>query len=93
LGGHTGSVTKWQYSTAADFSGPVDIASTSTTLTSILMGNLTQNRYYRAVVQSGVCAAVNSSALTITVLPAAAGGAPTVAVTNYLFGSFTLLIL
>jgi hypothetical protein len=87
LGGHTGSVIKWQYSTAADFSGTVDIASTSVTLTSVLMGNLTQTRYYRAVVQNGVCSAANSPAVTITVLPAAAGGAPIVSTQTICSGS------
>jgi hypothetical protein len=41
------------------------------------MGNLTQTRYYRAIVQSGVCAAVNSSAVTVTVDPVSVGGTPT----------------
>jgi gliding motility-associated-like protein len=77
LSGQTGTVTKWQYANAADFSGAADIASTSTTLSAAVMGNLTQTRYYRAVIQNGVCAAVNSAVLAITVLPAAVGGTPT----------------
>jgi hypothetical protein len=31
------------------------------------MGNLTQTTYFSAMVQSGVCAAVNSAAVTVTV--------------------------
>jgi hypothetical protein len=57
------------------------------------MGNLTQNRYYRAVVQNGVCAAVNSSALTITVLPAAAGGVPRMPAQTICSGNFPVDII
>jgi hypothetical protein len=49
LGGQTGNVIKWQYSTAADFSGPVDIASTSATLTSAATHRQPHtDNYYRA---------------------------------------------
>jgi hypothetical protein len=52
LAGHTGNVTKWQYSTATDFISPVDIASSaSLTLTGAQIGNLTQTTYFRAVVR------------------------------------------
>lgn len=72
LSGHTGTVTKWQYSSVSDFSSGVnDVANTTTSLTAT---NLTATRYYRAVVTSGVCTAANSSSATITVTPVSAAG-------------------
>lgn len=65
LSGHTGSITKWQYSTVNDFSSSVtDVANTTT---SLIATNLTATRYYRAVLTSGTCSAANSSTATITV--------------------------
>ena len=67
LSGHTGSITKWQSSTASDFSAALtDIVNTTTTLTAT---NLTVTTYYRAVVQNGSCAVANSSTGTVTVNP------------------------
>ena len=63
LSGNTGSVTKWQYSTDGG-SNWTDITNTSTTQT---YTNLTATTQYRAVVQNGGCAPVNSSSVTITV--------------------------
>ncbi|AXE21995.1 hypothetical protein DR864_29460 (plasmid) [Runella rosea] len=74
LSGQTGNVVKWQKSTDMAFSSPVDIVSTSTTLTSVTIGNLTTNTYFRAVVKSGVCAEAFSEAVLITVNPVSAGG-------------------
>ncbi|MEP4831561.1 MAG: Ig-like domain-containing protein, partial [Cyclobacteriaceae bacterium] len=72
LSGETGSVTKWQSSTSSDFSTALtDIANTTTSLTAT---NLTATTYYRAVVQSGVCATANSATGTVTVDPASVGG-------------------
>ncbi len=71
LSGNTGSVTKWQRSTSADFSSALDITNTTTSLTA---SNLTVTTYYRAVVQSGSCTAANSGTATITVDPASVGG-------------------
>lgn len=72
LAGHTGAVTKWQSSTVANFSSSVtDITNTTTNLTAT---NLTITTYYRAVVQSGVCATANSSTGTVTVDPVSVGG-------------------
>src|SRR5205823_6242183 len=45
-----------------------------TTLTGASIGALTVITYFRAVVQSGVCAAANSSAATITVNLTSVGG-------------------
>jgi hypothetical protein len=74
LSGNTGSVVKWQSSADAAFTSPIDIAVTSTTLTGAQAGTLTSNTYFRAVVQSGVCASANSSAVLITIDPVSVGG-------------------
>jgi autotransporter-associated beta strand protein len=67
LSGHTGTVTKWQYSTVSDFSsGVTEVANTTTTLTT---PTLTATRYYRAVVTSGVCSSSDSAIATLTVNP------------------------
>jgi gliding motility-associated-like protein len=72
LSGHTGTVTKWQSASTADFSGTVtDIANTTTTLTAT---NLSATTNYRAVVTSGSCASENSSNGVVTVSPASVGG-------------------
>jgi len=64
LSGRTGSVQKWQYSAASNFSSPVDVVNATATLTA---NNLTATRYYRAVVKNGTCPTANSSTGTITV--------------------------
>lgn len=64
LSGRTGTVQKWQYSSASNFSSPVDVVNTSATLTAT---NLIATRYYRAVVKNGTCPTANSSTGTITV--------------------------
>lgn len=66
LSGSTGNITKWQYSTD-NWTTPVDIANTTATQA---YNNLTTTTKYRAVVQSGGCAAVYSSEVEITVTPA-----------------------
>ncbi len=63
LSGHTGTVSKWQYS-SDNWTTPVDINNTTTSHAYL---NLTSTTKYRAVVQSGVCATANSSEATITV--------------------------
>ena len=73
LSGHTGSITRWESSTSSTFASAItNIANTTTTLTAT---NLTTTTYYRAVVTSGVCSAVNSTTATVTVnaQPAAPG--------------------
>ena len=74
LSGHTGAVGKWQSSTNVGFLSPTDISNTSITLTGAMIGNLTANTYFRAVVQSGVCTSANSSAVLITVDAVSVGG-------------------
>lgn len=67
LTGYSGTITKWQSSTTAAFTTPVDIpSSASATLTSAQMGAITATTYYRAVVTSGACTGY-SNVVTITV--------------------------
>ncbi|MFN8324673.1 MAG: hypothetical protein U0T80_02825 [Flavobacteriaceae bacterium] len=63
LSGHTGNVVRWE-SSVSPFTSWTTIANTSTTYSS---GALTQTTQFRAVVQSGVCAEVNSSPSTVTI--------------------------
>lgn len=72
LSGNTGSVTRWEWSLVSDFSSGV--YSVSNTSTNLIASNLTATRYYRAVVTSGACSAVNTTAATITVSPTSVGG-------------------
>jgi len=66
LSGYVGNVLKWQYSDDNFGSDIHDIANTFTILTSTEMGSLSANRYYRAVVQSGVCDPTYSDTVLIT---------------------------
>ncbi len=74
LAGNTGAVVKWQSSTDIGFTSPTDISNTSTTLTGAVIGNLTANTYFRAVVQSGICSSANSSPILITIDAVSVGG-------------------
>ncbi|SHN22498.1 T9SS sorting signal type C domain-containing protein [Flavobacterium pectinovorum] len=65
LSGHTGTVVKWQ-SSVSPFSTWADIANTLTTYTS---GSLTQTTQFRAIVQSGTCASIESNFTTVIVNP------------------------
>lgn len=78
LSGQTGSVVKWQRSTTAAFTTATDIAVTTTTLTGATIGTLSATTYFRAVVQNGPCAAVNTSPIAITVNTSPAGSLATV---------------
>ncbi|WP_163411609.1 beta strand repeat-containing protein, partial [Flavobacterium ajazii] len=66
LSGHTGSVIRWESSLDNFATVATPIANTTNTLTT---NNLTATTSYRAIVQSGVCAALNSAAATVTVNP------------------------
>ncbi len=70
LAGHTGTVLRWEYST----DGGSTWITISNTTTSQAYTNLTITTMYRAVVQSGVCTAANSSFVTLTVSPKSVGG-------------------
>lgn len=64
LSGYTGSITKWQESiNGTDWT---DIVNTTNAYTAT---NLLTTTQFRAVIQSGVCPAANSSAATVTVIP------------------------
>jgi hypothetical protein len=67
LSGQTGNVVKWQKASDAVFTTPADIASTSTTLTSGVIGPVNANTYFRAVVQSPGCTPANSNGVLIGV--------------------------
>jgi hypothetical protein len=64
LSGHTGTITKWQYSNDNFGSDIHDIANTTTSQN---YSGLTETTYYRALVQSGVCSSALSAVATITV--------------------------
>ena len=66
LSGQTGSVVRWERSTNSGSSW----TTINITTTSLSYLNLTTTTLYRAVVQSGVCPQGNSTASTITVVPA-----------------------
>lgn len=63
LNNNVGDVVKWQSSPTIDFSSPVDIANTTTSLN---YTDLTETTYFRAVVSNGTCASANSAAAVIT---------------------------
>ena len=72
LAGHTGSIVRWE-SSIDNFANTTVIANMTTTQ---VYSNLTATTKYRAVVQSGSCANVNSTEVTITVT-SSVGGAVT----------------
>ena len=63
LSGQTGSVIRWE-SAISPFSSWTTITNTTATYTS---GALTQTTQFRAVVQSGSCATLNSTPTTVTI--------------------------
>lgn len=65
-----GSVVKWQYSYDDFLTAGTDIPNASTTLT---VSNITQNTYYRAVVNTPSCTGLTSSSARIYVTQAIAG--------------------
>jgi len=72
LSGHTGAITRWESSTSSTFATGVNtIANTTDTL---IATGLTATTYYRAVLKSGACSAVNSATATVTVSPESVGG-------------------
>ena len=65
LAGNTGTILRWESST----DNFVTIVIISNTTTNQTYSNLTQTTKYRAVIQNGTCAEVNSTSATITVNP------------------------
>lgn len=74
LTGNVGAVVKWQKSSDAAFSNATDIANTTNTLSSSIIGTLTTTTYYRAVVSNASCASAFSTVSSIIVAPASVGG-------------------
>ncbi|HEY0029620.1 MAG TPA: gliding motility-associated C-terminal domain-containing protein [Bacteroidia bacterium] len=70
LAGHTGSVTRWEFSTNAGVTW-TNIANTTTTNAYL---NIAATRYYRALVTNGGCGGVYSTVDSIVVNPASVGG-------------------
>jgi hypothetical protein len=66
----SGNVVKWQKSTN-NWTNTTDINDTTSTIT---VTNITLTTKYRAIVQSGECAAANSTDATVTVSPVSVGG-------------------
>lgn len=64
LTGHTGTVVKWQFA-VAPYTLWTDITNTTTTHTSAA---LSQSTAFRAVVQNGICAAVNSDSFIVNII-------------------------
>ena len=62
VSGYNGTITKWQSST--DGTNWSDIANTNSSYTAT---NLSATTSYRVVVKNGICDAVNSNAVTVTV--------------------------
>lgn len=65
--GQTGNVVKWQKSIDSLFPSPTDIINLSTTLTGILIGNISETTYFRAVIQDGSSPVQYSSYATVTI--------------------------
>ncbi len=66
----TGSVVRWESSVDEAFTHPVDLGNSNR----LLVENLTQTTYFRAVVQSAECPGAFSSVATVTIDPASVGG-------------------
>ena len=70
LSGHTGTITRWEKN--ENGGGWTSIANGGSA--TYAYSNLTVTTEYRVVLTSGVCAAANSAAATITVSPTSVGG-------------------
>ncbi|MDF2438074.1 MAG: Ig-like protein [Bacteroidota bacterium] len=77
LAGHTGSITRWEFST----DGGTTWTNITNTTTSQSYTNLTASTQYRARIQNSPCAAVYSAVADVTVAPASVGGTITSAAT------------
>ncbi|MBE0637764.1 MAG: hypothetical protein IH598_04530, partial [Bacteroidales bacterium] len=64
---HVGNVLRWQRSSDVDFTSPQDIAETSATLAGTTIGAVTQTTWFRAEVQSGVCAPAFSDPVVVNI--------------------------
>lgn len=69
LTGITGYVVKWQKSSNAGFTSPIDIPFPTSPLTGLAIGPLNTSTYFRGVVKSGVCPETYSGNALVTVNP------------------------
>jgi hypothetical protein len=83
LGGHTGSILRWEHST--DGFATVSTVLNTTPTESYL--NLSAARCYRAVTRGGVCPEVFSAVKCVDISPVSVGGTPNISVTNVCSGS------
>ena len=88
LSGQTGSIVRWESSTDG-----ATWTTTGSTANPLDTGNLTASTQFRAKVQSGGCAMVDSSAATVTVNPVSVGGTATPADTILCSCSSTTITL
>ncbi len=89
LAGHTGSITRWEFSTNAGASW-TNITNTTTTQT---FTNLTATRYFRALVTSGGCTGVYSSIDSVVVTSATVAGSVSASATVCASGNSGTLTL
>ena len=95
IAGQTGNVIKWQKSVDLLFNSPIDIINLSTTLTGILIGNISETTYFRAVIQDGSSPVQYSSYATITIPSttwngtAWSNGIPIANTTAFITGSYS----
>lgn len=67
LSGHVGSVLRWEYASDPTFLvGLTTIANTTNTLTPAEFGVYNGDRYFRAVIQSGICLSLNSNSVLVS---------------------------
>ena len=66
LSGNVGSVLMWQKSTDSNFTSPINIANTNSTLIGTAIGIITETTYIRAVVQNGSCSSIYSNYVRIS---------------------------
>ena len=94
--GNTGNVVKWQKSIDLLFTSPTDILSTSTTLSGVLIGNISETTYFRAVVQDGSSPVQYSPVVTVTIPSTTwdgsswSNGAPIVTTTAFITGNYSV---
>ena len=89
----TGTIL-WQNADDAGFTSNVASAgSTALTLNGTTVGALSATKYFRAVVTSGACTAVNSNVITVTVNPTSVGGTATATTSPICAGSSTDITL
>jgi hypothetical protein len=67
LTGSTGSIVRWEFANNAAFSsGLTTITNTTNTLTSGAIGTFSGTRFYRVVLQNGICPVTYSNTVTIS---------------------------